>query len=149
VRKFGLLVILVATTALTCMSVHASQTHYRWVDKYGNPVHSDRTPPEGTDYEVITTGTSLVRKVSSEEGAVPAETSPDVDNKFNPVDTAKPKEPEKNAEYCKRAQENLATLNSRARIRMKNDQGEVYILTEEDKEEKRTEARSVIETACE
>jgi hypothetical protein len=140
---------LVATAALTCMPVQASETHYRWVDKHGNPVHSDRTPPEGTDYEVITSGTSLVRKVNSAEGAVPAQTSPSVDNDFNPVDTDKPKAPEKNAEYCKRAQENLATLNSRARIRMKNDQGETYILTEENKEEKRVEARSVIESACE
>ncbi len=65
------------------------------------------------------------------------------------MDTAKPEAPKKNAEYCKRAQENLSTLNSRARIRMKNDQGETYILTEEDKEEKRVEARSVIESACE
>ena len=140
---------LVATAALTCIPVQANDTHYRWVDKHGNPVHSDRTPPEGTDYEVITSGTSLVRKVNSAEGAVPAETSPSVDNDFNPVDTAKPKVPEKNAEYCKRAQDNLATLDSRARIRMKNDQGETYILTEEDKEEKRVEARSVIASACE
>jgi hypothetical protein len=148
VRKFGLFVMLLTTVTLTCISVQASQTHYRWLDKYGNPVHSDRTPPEGTDYEVITSGTSLVRKVNSAEGAVPAETSPSVDNEFNPVDTAKPKAPEKNAEYCKRAQENLRTLNSRARIRMKDDQGETYILTEEDKEEKRAEAISVIESQC-
>ncbi len=140
---------LVAVAALTCMPVQANETHYRWVDKHGNPVHSDRPPAKGTDYEVITSGTSLVRKVGSEEGAVPAETSPSADNKFSPVDTAKPKAPEKNAEYCKRAQENLRTLNSKARIRMKDNQGEIYILTEEDKEEKRVEARSVIESACE
>lgn len=140
---------LVATAALTCIPVHANETHYRWVDKHGNPVHSDRPPPKGTNYEVITSGTSLVRKVDSAEGAVPAQTSPSVDNNFNPVDTAKPKVPEKNVEYCKRAQENLRTLNSKARIRMKNNQGETYILTEEDKEEKRAEARSVIESQCE
>lgn len=139
---------LVATAALTCIPVQASETHYRWTDKYGNPVHSDRPPPIGTDYEVITSGTSLVRKVDSSEGAVPAKTSPSVDNPFNPVDTAKPKAPEKNAEYCRRAQENLVALDSKARIRMKNNQGEVYILTEEDKEEKRTEARSVIASQC-
>jgi hypothetical protein len=140
---------LVATAALTCIPVQANETHYRWADKYGNPVHSDRPPPEGIDYEVITSGTSLVRKVNSAEGAVPAETTPSVDNDFNPVDTAKPKTPEKNAEYCKRAQDNLQTLNTRARIRMKNDQGETYILTEEEKEEKRAEALSVIESQCE
>ena len=140
---------LAAIVALTCIPTQASDTHYRWMDRYGNPVHSDRPPPEGIDYEVITSGTSLVRKVDSAEGAVPAETSPSVDNKFNPVDTAKPKAPEKNAEYCQRAQENLRTLNSRARIRMKNDQGETYILSEEDKEEKRAEAISVIESQCE
>ncbi|MFT5709754.1 MAG: hypothetical protein ACI8QT_000441 [Halioglobus sp.] len=140
---------LVATAALTCISVQANETHYRWLDRYGNPVHSDRPPPKGTDYQVITSGTSLVRKVDSTEGAVPAETSPSVDNKFNPVETANPKTLAKNTEFCKRAKENLAALNSKARIRMKNDQGETYILTEEDKEEKRAEARSVIGSACE
>lgn len=147
-RYSGFFATLIATAALVCTPVQANGTHYRWVDQYGNPVHSDRPPSEGIDYEVITSGTSLVRKVDSTEGAVPAETSPSVDNQFDTIDT-KPKAHEKNAEYCKRAQDNLRTLDSRARIRMKNDQGETYILTEEDKEEKRVEARSVIESQCE
>ena len=148
-RKSSLFVVLVASATLTCISAQASETHYRWIDKYGDPAHSDRPPPKGISYEVITSGTSLIRKVDSAEGAVPAQTTPSIDNQFNPVDTAKSKVTKKNTEYCKRAQENLATLNSRAHIRMKDNQGDSYILTEQDKEEKRLEARSVIASQCE
>ena len=139
---------LVAIMALTCQA-QANETHYRWTDSRGNPVHSDRPPPKGTDYEVVTSGTSLVRKVDSAEGAVPAKTTPTVSNNFEPVDTAKANKRIKNPENCQRARDNLTTLDSRARIRMRNDQGETYILTEEDKEDKRAEARRVIELECE
>ena len=146
-RISSFFVVLVALTTLSINSVIAGESHYRWTDEHGNPVHSDRPPPKGVNYEVITSGTSLVRRVDSAEGAVPAKTSPSVKNNFEPVDTAKA--PAKNPEYCERAKENLRVLDSRANIRMRNDDGETYILTEEDKEEKRTEARSVIESQCE
>ena len=95
--------------ALTGLTAHAESTYYRWQDDRGNPVHSDRPPPTGTAYEVITSGSSLVRKVDADEGAVPATTEPTVSNDFQPVDANK-KSVKKNAEQCKRARENLQTL---------------------------------------
>ena len=148
-RTPSLFVILVATAALNFSPVQASESYYRWTDKHGNPVHSDRPPPKGVDYEVITTGTSLVRKVDSDEGAVLAKKKSATNSSFDSGKASSVKPSPKNAEYCARAQENLRVLDSRANIRMRNDQGETYILTEEDKEEKRAEARSVIESQCE
>ncbi len=143
--KFFIILVLFGAT-ISSFSI-ASESHYRWIDKSGNPVHSDRPPPKGVDYEVVSSGTNLVRKVSSEEGVVPAETKPSVGNQFDQVD-AKP-ELKKNPEYCKRAQDNLHTLNTSARIRIRDDQGDYRFIDEEEKEEQRKEAQAQIARHCE
>jgi hypothetical protein len=132
----------------TGFSAHASSTFYRWQDDRGNPVHSDRPPPAGTPYEVITTGSSLVRQVDAGEGAVPATTEPTVSNDFEPVNTSKAPV-KKNPEQCQRARENLQTLNTKARIQVRNDQGELRPLSEEEKEIQRQQAMDVIAVHCE
>jgi hypothetical protein len=125
----------------------AESTYYRWQDAQGNPVHSDRPPPIGTPYEVITSGSSMVRKVDADQGAVPASTEPTVSNDFEPVE-AKTKPVKKNAEQCKRAQENLETLNTKVRIQIRNDQGELRPLSEEEKEIQRKQALDTMAVHC-
>ena len=133
---------------MTGLSAHAGKNHYRWIDDRGNPVHSDRPPPKGVDYEVITTGSSLVREVDADEGVVPAEVEPRVGNEFEQVDTAAAKI-EKNPEFCQRARDNLNTLDTVARIRLRNDQGELRYIDEAEKEEQRKRARETIAVHCE
>ena len=127
----------------------AGTTHYRWLDDRGNPVHSDRPPPQGTDYEVITTGSSLIRKVSGDEGAVPPETQPRVGNEFDQVDMDAPPEVEKNPEYCERARKNLEALDNANRIRVRNEQGEMRVLSDDEREAEKIKARDAIATHCE
>lgn len=133
---------------LTGLPTQASSTYYRWQDERGNPVHSDRPPPTGTPYEVISTGSSLVRQVDADVGAVPATTQPSVGNEFEQVNTST--EPvKKNAEQCKRAQENLATLNTKVRIQLRNEQGELRPISEEEKTLQRKQAMDAIAVHCE
>lgn len=133
---------------LSALYVDAANTHYRWQDERGNVVHSDRPPPAGIDYEVITTGSSKFRKVEASEGAVPPETQPRAGNEFEQVDS-KPKVIEKNPEYCRRAQENLEAINTRPRVRMRNEQGEYYFLDEEQIAEQKRLAQENIDLYCE
>jgi len=142
-------VLVLATAALVLAGslANAGQVVYRWKDDRGNPVNSDRPPPKGVDYEVISTQSSMVRPVDSKEGAVPLEVKPSADNQFEPVDASKPKI-EKNPEYCKRAKENLATLDSHARIRLRDDKGEVRFLSEEEKQVERNKALDTIKLNC-
>lgn len=137
-----------AMLALSGLPANAAEVLYRWKDDQGNPVHSDRPPPQGIDYEVISTGSSMVRTVEAEEGAVPLEVKPSASNDFEPVEIKKTKI-EKNPEYCQRARENLATLDSNVRIRMRNDQGEVRFLTEEERDIERQKAHISMENYCE
>ncbi len=133
---------------LASLSSHADETHYRWLDERGNPVHSDRPPPKGIDYEVVSTKTSVVRQVEADEGAVPPDLEPKPGNEFEQVERA-PSAVEKNPEYCQRARDNLETLKRDIRIRMRDDKGEYYYLTEEQKAEQRKNAEEAIATHCE
>ena len=137
----------IVSLACTVTSAEGA-TYYRWQDDRGNPVHSDRPPPKGTPYEVISTQSSMVRQVSADEGAVPATTTPTVTNDFEQVDRGKGGI-KKNAEQCKRARENLDTLNSKVNIQIRNDQGELRPLNEEEKEAQRKQAQATIDVHCE
>jgi len=134
---------------ISSLKAIAGTNHYRWIDERGEPVHSDRPPPKGVDYEVITTGSGLTRRVEAEEGAVPAEVVPRVGNEFEQVNNEQIQVVKKNPESCKRAQDNLATLTTSARIRVRNDQGEFRYLDEEEKEIQRQKARDTIAIHCE
>ena len=61
---------IIAGLVLTSMNVMADATLYRWKDSQGNMVMSDRQPPAGTEYEAISTDSSVVRRV---EGEAPPE----------------------------------------------------------------------------
>lgn len=142
--------LIAVTTASSIFSVnsYAGAVYYRWLDERGQSVHSDRPPPKGVDYEVVSTGAaSVVRPVDGESGAVPKEITPRVGNEFEAVN--KKQEIEKNPEYCARARENLSRLDTDARIRMRNDKGEVRYLDEEERAMEREKAIASIEAYCE
>ena len=134
--------------ALAAACVQAGSTYYKWLDERGNPVYKDRPPPAGVPYEVISTGSNLIRQVDADEGAVPPTTEPTVGNEFEQV-KAKQEPVKKNPEQCQRARENLETLNTKVRIQIRNDQGEIRPLSEEEKEVQRKQAMDTIAVHCE
>ena len=133
---------------LSYVSGASAETFYRWNDDRGNPVHSDRPPPKGVDYEVVSTNSTLIRPVEANQGAVPRKIEPTVSNDFDTVDTRKPMM-EKNSAYCAQARENLQALDTFARIRVRNDQGEFIYIDEEQKAIQRQQALDTIEAHCE
>ena len=126
----------------------ADNKHYRWIVDRGNPVFSDRAPPKGVDYEVVSAGSGLKRLVDAEEGAVPAEVEPRVGNEFEQVDTVAAKRSKKNPELCERAGKNLEALTSSEQVKVRNDQGEVRLLTPEEMEVQRQTAKAQISVYC-
>jgi len=145
----GALLFALATLTLAGALAHAGETVYQWTDERGNQVNSDRPPPPGIKYEVISTSSSLVRKVDEGEGAVPPVVKPSPANQFEPVDTAKPATSHKNPEYCKVAKDNLFLLDTQPRVRMPNAQGEMRILSDEERAAERDKAMAAIEDYCE
>lgn len=140
---------LVAVLIGASLPADAGNTVYRWLDSRGNPVHSDRPPPAGTPYEVISTSSNFKRVVSGDEGAVPAEVVPRAGNRFDQVNTKTKEEVyEKNPELCSLAKSNLDTLTTGARVRLRDDNGDYYFLSEEQKNEQIDRAQQMIKVHC-
>lgn len=133
-------------------SASAATNYYRWNDAQGKMVVSDRPPVDkDTEYEVISQGSSLSRRVMPGEGAVPPEVTPRPGNEFEQVNRRQ-QEMEviaKNPESCARATDNLDTLNTSARIRIRDPEtGEPRFISEEEKETQRQKARDIIRVHC-
>ena len=146
--RFFLAAMLFGIAAVSSSQLSAGTTHYRWVDDRGHPVHSDRPPPKGVDYEVITTGSGLKRVVTAEEGAVPPEVKPRVGNEFDQVDEDEAGHNKKNPELCARAKANLEALTTNSKVIMRNDQGEDRVLTAEEIVSEREKAEALISVYC-
>lgn len=135
--------------------VNADQAYYRWTDAQGNMKISDRLPPQGVEYEKISTGASFHRPKFDDPA--PSETSqtdakkPGNASAASDAKNAEPKKPEfkKNPEVCERAKANLETLNTNARIRMRNDDGEFTYIDEAQKEAQKKAARDSMKRHCE
>jgi Domain of unknown function (DUF4124) len=142
--------VLAALLLSTCFfsQAFAEAGHYRWIDGRGKPVYSDRPPPKGVDYEVISTSSFYKRSVDAEEGAVPAEVEPSAGNKFDQIDTKAETRSKKNPELCARAKANAEALASSDRIQIRNEQGEVRFLSQEELAAERDTARSHISVYC-
>lgn len=131
-------------------SIGASDTYYRWNDASGNPVNSDRPPPVGVEYDVITTNTNTMVPAEVEDDIGAQSTNPDptnlAENQGNPT---KRMVIEKNPEACSAAKQNLETLNTHARIRKPDGNGSYRFLNEEEKASEREHAESAIALNCE
>ncbi len=145
-RLTGVLLFCVVVVSANLSS--AGTTHYRWIDDRGQPVHSDRPPPKGVDYEVITTGSGLKRVVAADEGAVPPEVNPRVGNEFDQVDEDEATRNRKNPEMCARAQANLEALTTKTRIIMRDEQGEERMLSAEEIVAEREKAEALVSVYC-
>jgi len=127
---------------------------YRWLDNEGVPQYTDQAPKD-RQYTVINT-----RKVTAN-----ATTQPEAEKSANDeveeeatqsaaVDFSEQQRiSEENAQIreqnCEYATENLTILEQNARIRIPTDEGDYRYLTEEERQQQLTDARTMIQTNCE
>jgi Domain of unknown function (DUF4124) len=149
VFRKGLQLILIAVTTGCAVYAIADTNYYRWIDSRGNPVHSDRPPPKGVDYEVVSTQSTFTRAVPAEEGAVPAQVEPSVGNEFNQEDSSEHERNKKNIELCKRARANMEALTASDTVSMRNSEGEVERLDSQELQVQRETTMAQIQVYCE
>lgn len=131
-------------------STGAGDTYYRWNDASGNPVNSDRPPPAGIEYDVITTNTNTMVDERADQPEFPQDVSTSqADSGEQQGISAKRMVIEKNPEACEVAKQNLETLNTHARIRMPDGNGSYRFLNEEEKAAERAQAEAAIAQNCE
>ncbi len=143
---------LILCTGLFSLSGQAAEEgYYKWRDAKGRPQHSDRPPPSGVEYEFISTSTGMTRRVAADESngreygsSAPAMPQP-TEEESNAA--AQQAAIEKDPAVCDQAKANLDTLNSTARVRIRDDQGIRY-LTDEEKDIQRQRASDLIAIHC-
>lgn len=137
-------ILLTSILSMTLMSTAAlAADYYKWTDENGVTHYSARKP---TDYAA-----EVIRINASGRGPSPEATSP-------PAATGTPPEtgsssaaqaaPQKDEERCNWARTTLETLRNSNRVRIREDDGEVRILSEEEKSEQRQLAEEALKDAC-
>jgi len=114
---------------------------YTWTDAKGG-VHFGEHPPKDVK-------ATLVKTRTGHSDPTPAQTAGAQPKTAAEPAAAAQQASLKDPERCAKAQENLAALNSVARIRMPDAQGTLVYLTEEDKAKERQLNQQVIDQACE
>ena len=139
-----------ALMAYSASSIGAGDTYYRWLDATGAPVNSDRPPPAGIEYDVITTNTNEMVNERTAEAGLPenATASPDSDTRQQST-SKQTSAPEKDAQACATAQNNLETLQTHARIRIHDADGNFHFLNEEEKTQQLANSEAAITYYCE
>lgn len=138
---------IVRLTGIALMSLMLSQPGvakekvYTWIDSKGT-VHFGERPPKDVKATLVKTRTGHSDPTPAQTAAAQPKTSEETaaDNR-----KALLKDPER----CAKARENLAALNSVARIRTVNAEGVTVYLTEEDKIKQRDVSQQIIDQACE
>lgn len=126
----------------TSLNLHAGQKgYYRWTDVNGTVQSSDH-PPQGVEAEFIDFTTYQSASPNSKQDNDPATVEPaaKLDGQMEALI-------DKDPELCKQAQNNLEALKA-ARIRITEADGSKRLLTEDEKENQRDNARAFIDIHC-
>jgi hypothetical protein len=139
------------TSLLFCLiMVSANAATYKWLDENGNVVYSQQPPEEGP-YETIKTK----RSPPASTGSTPAPSTSfttevkqeteerELDSK---VQQEAAKSEQMRADNCKAARNNLETYTVYRRI--KNDQGEIIRLDDNERAKRIQEAKDAIKEFC-
>ncbi len=124
----------------------SSQITYKWLDESGNVTYGDH-PPLGVQAEEIriSTGTSSNTAQSS---TVPTGTPAATEAAETQPAPQPGLSPEEAKALCEQAKSNLVILKSHALIRQTDENGEVLILNDDQKQEQIDTANTIIKNYC-
>lgn len=124
-----------------------SDTIYRWNDERGNPVISDRPPPPGTPYTTVNPDFGGKRKAANAP-AQPAFGRPGPPIEATDPEATAARDPEKIPELCERARENIYKLETFARIRTYDANGEARYITDDERASQLENAKAIEANHC-
>ncbi len=131
------------------MLAPASAAMYKWLDENGNVVYSQQPPPEGP-YETIKAKTPppASRATPSPAPSFTAEVQKDEEERDldRKVEQEAVKSAQLRADNCKAAKHNLETYTVYRRI--KNDQGDIIRLDDDERAKRIQEAKDAIKEFC-
>jgi hypothetical protein len=132
--------ILMLAGGLALMSVDVMATKmYRWTDANGNPVVSDRPPPAGTPFTEISSQYTPDRRREALRNI------PEAPAEEEGAQSEWLKDPER----CEATRDRIRKLETASRIAMEDEEGNVSILSDEERARELANARKVAERYCE
>jgi hypothetical protein len=125
---------------------------YRWNDSNGNPVLSDRLPPTGTPYTVVDVDryggkTNVIKPTTGEASSNSTSMLSDSANLATSQSNISVRV-EKRPELCAQASDTVFKLETFARIRTTDANGEVRFMTDSERAEQLKIAQEVAEANC-
>jgi hypothetical protein len=129
---------------------------YRWVDNNGNPVLSDRPPETGLPYTEVGVDTGFRRypKPVATETTEPGGQAPTGSVSASPLASSNRAEanPAKVVEarpaLCEQAEDNIFKLETFPRMRVRDDDGEVRFMSDEERATQLATAYKVRDANC-
>ena len=146
----------VMTMALCCFgsSQLLAAKYYKWVDENGT-THYTSTPPTSGQGEVIKVkaGASsdkeaALKRLQERRSKLQEETEARANPEVDPNAEAKKKNAETTKKNCETYHTNLKTMQENARVRMADENGELRVLPEEERQEQMKNAKEYIQKNC-
>ena len=132
-----------------------ADTTYRWTDDNGNPVLSDLPPAAGTPFTEIGVKTGLRRfprtthispTHDKDAPGLPASSTTMTNAPANTAEDARVTHG--NPDLCEQARENIFKFETFARMRMRDETGEVRFISDEERATELAHAYRVRDTHC-
>jgi len=129
---------------------------YRWVDNNGNPVLSDRPPETGIPYTEVGVDTGFRRypKPVATKSNEPSGQPPTGNPSASPLASSNGAEAnpasvvEAHPALCERAEDNIFKLETFPRMRVRDDDGEVRFMSDEERATQLATAYKVRDANC-
>ncbi|MGQ9425497.1 DUF4124 domain-containing protein [Gilvimarinus sp. F26214L] len=132
-------------TALISLPTLAAKNYYKWTDEDGVTHYSARKPhDQSADVVSVATGRPAPASDSQAPSPDKARNDEPAGNNRAQSESGNLKDPER----CEAARNNLEVLRNNAKVRMKDENGEIHYLSEEEKAEKSREFQQAVDESC-
>jgi len=144
---------LLLSVALICIALPASGTEiYRWQDKQGNPVISDRRPAPGTPYTTLNPtrlGISPNKKTTASNPQNAWQTRTDrPESRISGTTQGTEKPVESTQAFCITIDNSISKLTTRPRISVRESDGSTRFLSDVERQGKLAEALALRDANC-
>lgn len=146
--RFRVITFLLLGSLALAASGQAASNHYRWKDAQGKTVYSDRPPPTGINYEIVSSSSPNTRAVDTEEGAMSAANGDSAAAAEQLAQEKQAEDARQRADLCARATSNLEALSGSAKIVVRTPEGEQRALSDSEIAQQRNTARSQVNAYC-
>lgn len=143
IMRTAMLLIFILAAGLTSVTALAAKDYYKWTDEEGVTHYSARKPYDRESESIsIKTG---------EPSAVPANSARNTEQARGTTSESNETAEEQrlaDPERCEAARSNLEVLRNNAKVRMKDENGEIHYLNEEEKAERMQEFQQAVDESC-